>query len=282
MNRNFERRYVFDGKLVLKTGLHIGGGQNVFSISDSPVIRTPDGKPFIPGSSFKGAFRSTVEKLAPVAGLWSCGLIEGLVEVDGQQKECIGVQGKAQNDFNKARNDANWNETNLIERLNDKLCDTCKLFGSPYTASRINFGDLYTDEDTEGLVQVRDGVAIDRDSERAVDNLLYNYEVVASTLAFNLQITLEDPTDTDLRLTCLGLAEFRNGFGYVGGKRSRGLGQCEIQGLGAHRLDLSGEDAAAQLLRYLTGGTPDARMETLPDGFINEQIEHLLEGQSHA
>lgn len=282
MNRNFEQRYLFEGSLVLKTGLHIGGGQNIFSISDSPVIRTPDGKPFIPGSSFKGAFRSTVEKLAPVAGLWSCGLIEGPVEVDDQKKECIGVQGKAQEAFNRKRNDNTWSEQDLIERLNDKLCDTCKLFGSPYTASKINFGDLYTDEDTEGLIQIRDGVAIDRDSERAVENLLYNYEVVAPTLSFTLKITLQDPTETDLHLTCLGLAEFRNGFGYVGGKRSRGLGQCEIQGLAIHRLDLSGKDAAAQLLRYLTGDTPDKRMENLPDSFIDEQIGNLLEGQSHA
>ena len=75
MNRNFIQRYLFQADLTLKTGLHIGGGRATFSPSDSPVIRTPDGKPFIPGSSFKGAFRSTVEKLAPVIdSLWSCGL----------------------------------------------------------------------------------------------------------------------------------------------------------------------------------------------------------------
>ena len=48
-------RYVFRGTLEMETALHIGGGRVTLSISDSPVVLTPDQKPFIPGSSFKGA-----------------------------------------------------------------------------------------------------------------------------------------------------------------------------------------------------------------------------------
>src|SRR5207253_2814810 len=59
-----ERRYLFTGRLVLDTGLHVGGGSIGLSPSDSPIVRTPTGAPYIPGSGFKGAFRSTVEKLA--------------------------------------------------------------------------------------------------------------------------------------------------------------------------------------------------------------------------
>ena len=58
-------RYVFKGQLVMQTALHIGGGRVTLSSSDSPVVLTPDQKPFIPGSSFKGALRSTVEKIVP-------------------------------------------------------------------------------------------------------------------------------------------------------------------------------------------------------------------------
>ncbi len=43
-----------------------------------PVVLTPEEQPFIPGSSFKGALRSAIEKLVPSlpesAGLRSCGL----------------------------------------------------------------------------------------------------------------------------------------------------------------------------------------------------------------
>src|SRR5690348_8863890 len=73
-------RYVFTGKLVMQTALHIGGGKATLSSSDSPVVLTPDEQPFIPGSSFKGALRSTVEKIVPglpaAAYLTSCALIE--------------------------------------------------------------------------------------------------------------------------------------------------------------------------------------------------------------
>src|SRR6266702_914555 len=73
-------RYLFEGQLVMQTALHIGGGKASLSPSDSPVVLTPTGHPFIPGSSFKGALRSTVEKLIPKlppgAELSSCALME--------------------------------------------------------------------------------------------------------------------------------------------------------------------------------------------------------------
>lgn len=285
MRREFRQRYLFSGALTLKTGLHIGGGQAAFSPSDSPVVRTPDGKPYIPGSSFKGAFRSTVEKLAPLAGVWSCALIDAPAQVGPEEKWCVGTQGEVQRKFNELRRDEEWSETKLLAELDTKLCDTCKLFGSNYAASKISFSDLYTDDETEGLIQIRDGVAIDRDSERAVDNLLYNYEVVAPNLNFNLSVWLEDPTPTDLGLTCLGLSEFLSGFGFIGGKRSRGLGQCQLENLAIFRLDLSTGNAGQKLLKYLTNHTPADKMESIKDttAFINERIADLLkEGQPHA
>ncbi len=60
-------RYLFTGKLEMQTAFHIGGGKATLSNSDSPVVLTRlMARPFIPGSSFKGALRSSVEKL--VAG----------------------------------------------------------------------------------------------------------------------------------------------------------------------------------------------------------------------
>src|SRR5205085_10350489 len=70
-------RFVFTGSLVMSTALHIGGGKVTLSSSNSPVVLTPDQKPFIPGSSFKGALRSTVEKLVPgLPGFSTCALID--------------------------------------------------------------------------------------------------------------------------------------------------------------------------------------------------------------
>ena len=73
-----QNRYIFDGKLKMQSGLHIGGGKATLSYTDSPVVLTVDGLPFIPGSSLKGVLRSTVEKfvasLPGDLGLHSCGL----------------------------------------------------------------------------------------------------------------------------------------------------------------------------------------------------------------
>src|SRR6266516_6229143 len=73
-------RYVFRGLIVMQTALHIGGGKVTLSDSDSPIVLTPDQKPFIPGSSFKGALRSAVEKIVPglpaQAKFTSCALLE--------------------------------------------------------------------------------------------------------------------------------------------------------------------------------------------------------------
>lgn len=272
--RTFERRFLFTGTLTLKTGLHIGSGWVVGSPTDSPIIRTPDGRPFIPGSSFKGTFRSTVEKLALAAGIKSCGLMEG--------QGCVGAQGKEQDAFNKLRREASWSDAQFLAELEKNLCATCQLFGSPYAASRILFSDLLPPEDdmsADKMIQVRDGVAIDRDSEKAVDKLKYDYETVAPAQTFVMEILLEDPTDRDLQLTCLGLSEFLSGFGYIGGHRSRGLGNCQLTALQIYKLDLTQPDKAEQLKKYLLGKTPVEKMTRVidPQIFIDEQITALLE-----
>lgn len=49
-----------DGIIKVETGLHIGGAKNSLDIGglDSPVIKTPNGVPYIPGSSLKGKIRT--------------------------------------------------------------------------------------------------------------------------------------------------------------------------------------------------------------------------------
>jgi len=282
LSRKFQRRYLFTGKLILKTGLHIGSGWSVGGLSDKPIIRTVDGRPFVPGSSFKGAFRSTVEKLAATIGVSSCGLMEN--------QGCIGAQGQEQRDFNKLRKDADWSDVQLMKELTKNLCSTCQLFGSPYTASAITFSDMLPPSDdklADKMIQVRDGVAIDRDSEKAVDQLKFDYEVVAPAQTFALKIWLDDPSDLDVGLTCLGLNEFVSGFGFIGGNRSRGLGNCQIEGLTIYELDLTVDDAderAKRLKRYLLGRDDKEKMVMVRDvtQFLDKKITKLLQGGTHA
>ncbi len=251
-------RYVFTGRLVMQTALHIGGGKVTLSNSDSPVVLTPEEIPFIPGSSFKGALRSTVEKLVPslpaTARLSSCGLIDLSDEAIQEAKKnntkiCPTVR---QRDIAQERRDKPGREWEVTEKAIDDLCNTCHLFGSPFAAARLNVSDLYMPrEEWSGIIQVRDGVAIDRDSETAKDRLKYDFEVVPASAVFNLEITLENATPQDLQIICVGLSEFVHGFGAIGGKRSRGLGVCHLHDLEVSALELTGvkEDEKNRRLR---------------------------------
>ena len=263
--RDMSGKYVFTGKLKLKSAMHIGGGNINLRGTDSPVVLTPEGEPFIPGSSFKGVFRSTIEKLVGVIPtLTTCYLSEGVGNCPTANQDT----------FNERRRKCNWGEAKLAKILDQELCDTCKLFGSPFSASKIFFTDLYVDEWAEAT-QVRDGVAIDRDSERAVDGLKYDYEVVSVGSTFKMEIVLESPSDTDLGLACLGLNEFASRMGGIGGMRSRGLGNCQIIELTGYELDMTD---CKKLHKYLIGKTLKDKMDKIcnMDNFLEDHIGALF------
>ena len=253
-------RYVFKGQLVMQTALHIGGGRVTLSSSDSPVMLTPEQKPFIPGSSFKGALRSTVEKIVPgLPGFSTCALIEAN---DDELRAAREQQGAAicptarQREITRQRRLT----PNKSEDILNELCDTCRLFGSPFAAARLNVNDLYMPkEEWSGVLQIRDGVAIDRDTETAKDRLKYDFEVVPASATFDLEIVLENAAPKDVQLVCVGLSEFVHGFGTIGGKRSRGLGVGRLEKLRVSALELVGadvtlEESRQRLRNYLVNG----------------------------
>ena len=59
-----KKKIMYDGEIILKSGLHIGGTNAAMNIGgpDKFVIRNPlNQKPYIPGSSLKGKLRSLLE-----------------------------------------------------------------------------------------------------------------------------------------------------------------------------------------------------------------------------
>ena len=276
-------RYVFRGTLEMETALHIGGGRVTLSSSDSPVVLTPDQKPFIPGSSFKGALRSTVEKIAPnLPGFWTCALIElgedGLREERKQGNQiCSTVR---QGEITQERRDHPERAASIHRQAIDGLCSTCRLFGSPFSAARLNVNDLYMPkEEWSGVIQTRDGVAIDRDSEKAKDRLKYDFEVVPASATFDLEIVLENATEQDLQLICVGLSEFVHGFGVIGGKRSRGLGVSRLDDLKVFALELFGDDVDTaqrntRLRDYLINGQFSDEVNGLD--FLTKHIDSIF------
>ena len=177
------------------TALHIGGGTGTLSPSDSPVVRGPDGLPFIPGSSFKD----------PSAMLWRSWRLAAASELQPAARRVSGRRGDAQRDLRHQAEEERWTEAKLVTELEQRLCDTCKLFGSVFRSSRIFFDDLPLVE-WAGATQIRDGVGIDRDTEKARDRLKYDFEVVPPDAAFSMRVSLENPSTTDLALACIGFS----------------------------------------------------------------------------
>lgn len=106
----------YTGKIILKSGLHIGAGDTEMRIggTDNPVIKHPHTlEPYIPGSSLKGKIRSLLELRSGLLGRRKNGdggplSLKDLNGLEGKQREeCVnilrlfGVSGADQDDTGK-------------------------------------------------------------------------------------------------------------------------------------------------------------------------------------
>lgn len=227
------QRLVLRGTLTAMTGLRIGsGGADELDAVDLPVLRDGDGFPFIPGSSLKGALRSTLEALVrganlpPSSGLWAC---DPLLEERSNQTNGTGSCG--------------WHDKGKRGKVETKhLCCVCRLLGSRTVASHARFSDLLLREKAwRGRrrlpIELRDGVAIDRDLRTVHRGQKYDFEVVSAGASFNLEVFVENPSDWAMGLLTIGFDQLHEGFTAVGGFTSRGLGRVSIDWQALEQVD---------------------------------------------
>jgi len=245
----FQNRLVITGKLVAQTALRVGAGKSAEPVgTDLPVIKDALGRPFIPGSSFKGVLRSRIESL--VRAVVPGDRFGACVPTGKEEDRCIPNSEMAEIRRRAARE--NWNDEQLAGWVWDHSCLACRTFGSPWLASHVQVKDLLVDETLWfGQYQVRNGVAIDRDTETAGRGLLYDYEVVPADACFHCEIVVENAKPWQLGMLLLGLTPFQQGESSVGGFRSRGLGWVKLEGLQLRYFSLDGGDKVEQLIGYL-------------------------------
>ena len=302
------KRYLIDGVLVLHTGLHIGTGK-VAMHTDSPIIRTAQNEPYIPGSSLKGALRSTVERLVPsvqalVPLATSCQLS------DQNDTACLTVSQvlrqtlqQLQEDCDTARRTgtsytavataeqvAELLQTHVCSAgeaaqpsfarnlpyrfIEQHLCDTCKIFGSQWFAAKVRLGDALPHGPWVEMTELRDGVGIDRDTETAKARIKFDLEVIPAQTEFSFRLEAENLTTRELGLLCIGIQELRAGLVPIGGMSSRGLGSCQLVVTELYDADLN--DVTA-LIQYLTADRDAGRMQARdPETFLRERIHEML------
>ena len=267
-NFGLQQKNRLTASLVFDTAWRIGSGKEGETMSDLGVVMNPKGQPVLPGSSLKGKLRSTCETLSHVLGLSACML----------NHEVSGVNCTSDVNYYREVREAYQNalQKGLQARLqwiDDNTCDVCKLFGSPVQAGRLWVSDGKLKE-WASVVQVRDGVVIDRDSQTAVKGLKYDYEVIPPGSQFELCIDLENPTDRDMALLGAAVFEWHAGSS-IGGFTSRGLGRFRLE-----KIKLAGVDLQdpAQRVKFLTATKAKDRLSDLGnwETYFTEYIEQQL------
>ena len=241
------------GVVETATPLHIGLGRSQgVTGSDLPVLLDVLDQPVIPGSSLKGALRTQVEALirglGNAAPLRSCDVIA--------RRYCVP--------------ETLWRERNRDAEILRRSCDVCRLFGGPHVAGKLSVTDLMVDPLSwdPHLIQVRDGVSINRDTLTAESRRKFDFEVVPPGVRFVLSLVLDNPEDHEIGLLLRAIALFDEGFAFLGGKSSRGTGRVSISVQQIVRVDAR---------RFLLG--EPAHTETVDRERYYEALRAKLEGQ---
>lgn len=196
-----EKRIIMTGTIEAVTPLHIGSGKPEFEIgeADMPILTTPEGQPYIPGSSLKGRVRTEAERIARQKGMEVC---------------------KPPN----VRNMCGSNKSRV-----DELCICCRIFGTTGSnlsvASKVKFRDAYPLGKVETLLE-RAGIAIDREKGAVVKGALYTIQAVPAGAKFGLEIVAENLSDEELKLLKAALKSVEDSA--VGGSSTRGFGKVRI------------------------------------------------------
>lgn len=202
------------GKILVKTGLHIGAGNDKVEIGgmDNPIIRNPlTREPYIPGSSIKGKMRSLMEwnldKLKTTGGnVCSCG---------NSDCEICRVFGSANS---KAEGAKDRGPTRLIVRDATLTEDWKKKFQD---------GKAIIEEKSENSLNRITAEATPRPIERVVPGVEFDFEIVYRV------IDTGDAGEKDKEyfesVVLEGLKLLQND--YLGGGGSRGNGQIEFKDL---------------------------------------------------
>lgn len=263
---SFVSRLHFHGRLNFETALRIGASRSTrVDDPDLPILRDALGRPYIPGSSLKGALRSYVEAVlrtlqanpAVKERNLAClpvGKPEERPEEEAPPHVCL--HNKEVSNLKKAAA-SGWKQLDdphqqlaarlpalpdlqtqaaaasaeavLDDLLRQLSCWSCRVFGAQWLAAKALVRDLTLSQDWEWPAEMRNGVAIDRDAGRAFPGHLYDLEVLPAGASFELQILVENASEAELGLLWLGLAAMQRGEILLGGARSRGLGWCRLE-----------------------------------------------------
>jgi CRISPR-associated protein Csm3 len=213
----FLGKLIIDASITCETGLHIGAGKGTLEIggADNPVVKDSFGRPYIPGSSLRGAMRHNLE--------WALGLVKN--------DEVVYLSRRRGQEVRIHQSD----------RPNDEIC---LLFGrgsesGAAAMARLTVSDAALDTDSitpqmreyleDELTEVKSETAIDRLTAQSSPRTL---ERVPAGVRFRTRLILTVLCEEDKELLpfvfqALRLIEDAG----LGGGRSRGSGRVKFSNL---------------------------------------------------
>ena len=158
-------------------------------------------------------------------------------------------------------------------RWDDKSCTCliCNLFGTADGgASYVFVEDAYPE--IMGTAEVRDSVAIRRDTQTARTHARYDMETIPAGSRFGFELSVElnrDLEQVEKELIFVGLEELRAGRVCLGGGSTRGLGRCHLDAGAVCAFDFTSTDC---LVSYLKSEEPnkDSATRTGYDAYFSE------------
>lgn len=207
------------GKIVLKSGLHIGAGDTEMRIggTDNPVVKDPlTGQPYIPGSSLKGKIRSLLE--------WRHGLVAA-------------ANGSPYSFKHLAREEGNIAGRQLITLFGGAPDKDTETLVSKIGPTRLAFWDCPLNADWKTTVaDARNLLVTEAKSENTIDrisgvaaNPRFTERVIAGA-EFDFALTLKVIDGEDLLTMVLeGMKLLEQDS--LGGSGSRGYGKIEFRDL---------------------------------------------------
>ena len=228
------RDTIMKGELINEGPLRIGAGREppLESTADLAVIRIRhqgEVKPYIPGSSLKGIFRTNAGLLLSMKNpkIKPC---DGLARSTCPDIKNISVNGEEirLGNYIERRLREGFSEE-AMERFFKGACLLCKVFGAPHYAGRLNFSDSYPLQPY--TIGTRTGMSIDRRTGAVYKGALYTVEYIEPGAVFSFNLHARNLPNYVLGMLAATIRRISEGEVKIGGFKSRGFGKARIEKL---------------------------------------------------
>ena len=221
--------YVVEGVLINEAPLRVGKGAGGLGEVDLPVIKLPDGRPYIPGSSIKGALRSTAEALVRSSGGRACEpdpkgsefnkctlgaellttlyyllLTRNHDVLEDKEKLLRFIESRVLRKYSSSVNIEEVKNVlegeldkgdieGLVKAIGEKFgpCIICQIFGNTSLASHVEILDAVP-ETNDLRILTRTRVAIDRFRGAARSGALFDFEYVPPGVRWRFKLIIKN------------------------------------------------------------------------------------------